>query len=185
MVVYCGIHKGSRMTNEQKIEFAKKLFALAQFGIEGEKNNAQRMLEDFLQKHNLDLEELQDSKIELCTFDVEEKHEALFSQIVYSWFNDVQILVPQDKRKKKQLIVKMTPLDALELKIKFEFYRDLLDKEYNIFYNAFVQKNKILPPTAKSTDWGSLSEEEKEFNKRVNKMQEQIERRDFVKQLNK
>jgi len=173
------------MTNEQKIEFAKKLYALAQFGVGGEKQNAQQMLENFLTKHNLGIEELQDSKLEFHNFDVEEKHESLFSQVVYAWFNDLQIFVPKDGRKKKQLVLKMTMLDALELKVKFEFYRDLFDKEFDIFYNAFVQKNRILPPSAKSTDWGNITEEEKEFNRRVNKMQEQIERKDFVKQLEK
>lgn len=171
------------MTNEQKIEFAKKLFALAQFGIEGERDNAQQMLENFMRKHNLDLEELQESRKEVCNFDVEEKHQPLFSQIVYAWFNDLQIYIPKDGRKKRQLVVEMTPFEALELKIKFEFYRDLFDGEFKVFYNAFVQKNKILPPDATSTDWNTLSDEEKEFNRRINKMQEQIERRDYVKQL--
>lgn len=169
------------MTHQEKVDLAKKLLALAQFGIEGEKANAQKMLEDFLLKHNLDLDNLEDVRRTRYYLEINPKYQRLFSQIVFAYFDDRDIYISKDNS--DELVLELTKLESVELKVKYEFFRDLFDKEYEIFYHAFIQKNKILPDTAGYHDWSKMTEQEKEEQRRILEMMKQITKGDLHKQL--
>lgn len=64
------------MVDEKKLELMKKLQALAERGVGGEKEGAQRKLEELMKKYNIEEEDLSDDKLE----DFEFKYRTLFEE---------------------------------------------------------------------------------------------------------
>lgn len=72
------------MANEKLLILARKLKALADKGIDGEKQNAIKMLENFMSKHDIKPEDIEDDiKKERC-FKVEDRQYIFWQQIVAS-----------------------------------------------------------------------------------------------------
>ena len=66
----------------KQIELAKKLKVLADRGVGGEKDNAEKMLSDFVKKHNLTIEQIEGEAINEYFFKVDKEDIRLWRQIV-------------------------------------------------------------------------------------------------------
>lgn len=136
------------MMNQKKIDLLKKLKNLAEQGVGGEKETAQKKLKQLMQKYNVEEEELSD--------DTEEKYEFTFhGEFERRLLLQVGYKILGKKIKKKMYeykkgigkrttrIIECTKAEALQIRIEHEFYCDLWKEEQDFFFECFIQKHRI------------------------------------------
>lgn len=145
-------------------EKIRKIQALAERGVGGEKENAKRILQKLLAKYKLTLEDLpklaQDAT-EIYYFRCKGEVERSLLQQCYLY------VVPDGepccftRHGRKALGFKLTYLQYFELKNYWDYYRQLWKRELRLFYQAFIYKHDILRKSrTKSTSSTKLTEEE-------------------------
>lgn len=130
-------------------ERLKKLYTLALHGVDGEREQAQQILDKLLKKYSLSLDEIEDEKIE-C-FNVKFKgteQESLLAQVIFKVTNDKDCFGNYyDNRTNRKntttLWVNCTAAQKVEIEFLFDFYKTLWKKEKAIFFKAFIQKHRI------------------------------------------
>lgn len=166
------------------IDLAKKLKALADRGVDGEKVNAQAQLERTMQKHGLTIEDIEGEKKEYRDFKVTEIQEQVFSQIVSSVIGG-KFSTWKRRGKRQVTVLNVTAAEYVEIEMKYEFYWKLYLEELGIFRHAFFQRNNIFPINSEATKHEDLSPEEKERLLRVLEMASSIKEGKLLKALNK
>lgn len=171
------------------IELAKKLKALADKGIGGEKINAEKMLSLLLKKHKLIIDDIEGEKTENYFFKIKKGDARLLNQIVKRVNHNLSLYGEFPAKKVKQLGLKgnymttCTAFEFIEIESMFDIYQKLYNSELNIFYSAFLKANDLLvkSPDCKSTK--DLTHEEYEEWLRINEMASKIKKENFRKQL--
>lgn len=131
--------------NSKLIKLLKKLKALADRGIGGEKINAERMLHDLMQKYNISIEDIEGEKKQIFDFDVPFKYDELFWQIVSNVIVDWNGRYTKYKHFKRKFGVEMTHAEHLEIEAKSDFYYKDFEEQMKIFTSAYIYKNKLTP----------------------------------------
>lgn len=136
-------------TIDEKVQAKlRKLFALAERGVGGEKANAQRMLEKLLSRHGLTLDDLNEERRELRWFSAPRKHDRkLALQIAGMVTNSTEVSSYTSKQRPRQVGVKLTATEAVSFELYFDVLRKALLEHLDIAYNAFIQVNKLFPNT--------------------------------------
>lgn len=163
------------------LDLAKKMKALADKGVGGEKANAVDMLEKIMEKHNLTMEDIEGEKKDHHYFKVSTKQEEIFWQVARSVIGKCESFI--NKKKPGYFIFELTALEAVELQMKYDFYWRLYEEEFEIFRAAFIQRNSIFHPDGKQIDPNDLSPKEREKAMRVIEMSQKIKNEVFRKQL--
>ena len=136
--------------DEKKMELLKKLRALAERGVEGEKETAERKLAQLMKKYNIEEEELSDEK--LIDYDFRYKtefEERLLWQLFYKIAdNRSRYTYKYGKGSKTTYGITCTKAEGLQIQIEYDFYRELWKEECDFFFRAFIQKHEIFWPTA-------------------------------------
>lgn len=123
----------------------KKLMALADRGVGGEKQNAQRMLQKLLDKHGLTIAELLEDKTEWHSFRYRGKEEeTILSQTFFKILDAQKIGVIATK---SELKVRCTQFQAIEIQTHWDVYRTEYRKERKALLDAFIVRNSIYPAT--------------------------------------
>lgn len=167
------------MTNDKLQDILRKLKALADKGIEGEKENAEKALRRLADKHGIDLSTLDDDARSFYEFNVK-KHPALFYQIA------ANVLATKQWRTYKvgkTRGIECTKYQAIEIEAKYDFYCKEYDKDLKVFYKAFVHKNDLGVSVQSDDEPKELTREQKEEELRVSWMMEGLERKKYHKQL--
>lgn len=116
------------LNKKELIEKAKKLKALADRGIEGEKSSAENFYKEFMEKHGLSESEFDDKKfhrnIKLLNMD----YEVLLSHVILA-------VNPFIKIEKKKYVYKVVLDD--------EDYKEVITRT-RFFYKAFVKEKQLL-----------------------------------------
>jgi len=146
------------------IELAKKIKALAEQGVDGEKETAQRKLEKFLKDHNLTLDELEEDVINPYCFYITEKQFKLFIQVVANVINRSK--VSYSKPKKNTIKLHCTLAEYIEIELKFRHYWKDYNDQLNVFFSAFIHANDIYPESS-SSDREKITKEELERLHRI------------------
>lgn len=167
----------------QYIEIAKKLKALADRGIAGEKFNAQKKLDEIMAKYGITAAELEENIESMRDFVVPTKQRRLFVQVLTMVVGFKRQTV-WDKRVPTKLSISLTLAEQIEIQGKFDFYWSLYQQEEDIFYSAFCQRNNIFNPNMPGRPIQSLTEADIKKAQRIIEMSKSVERRDYVKQLN-
>jgi hypothetical protein len=171
------------------IELAKKLKALAEKGIGGEKTTAEKMLNDLLKKHNLTIEEVEGEKLQDFYFSINDKHIwTLLYQIIKYVNLEIRCFgeIPKDKIRELKLkgnyLVECTVSEYIEIEAKFDFYSKLYKSELDTFLSAFIEANDlgINDPNRVSEE---LTHEEYLELLRIEGMASKIKKGEFRKQL--
>lgn len=174
----------------KQIELAKKLKALAERGVGGEKENAEAMLKSFMLKHGLRMEDIDGEKIDKYFFKIEKTEKALsrlFQQIVARVNKDINVYgnIPVKTINKYKLkgnfFIECTVAEYVEIEAMYSFYKVLYAAELKVFYSAFVQANDL--GVRGNTTTAELSPEELKQWKRANDMASTIKSKSFRKQL--
>lgn len=135
------------MTREQAQEKLKKLKALAERGVGGEKETAMKLYRELMEKYEIEEEEILSEVLKVHWFgyrtDIEEE---LLLQVFYKVTGSRQYsrYINRYSRRKKRGCV-CTEIEAAEIKLLFEFYRNELKRELETFIAAFISGNRIYP----------------------------------------
>ncbi len=133
-----------------KTALLKKVRALAERGVGGEKDAAAKTLEKLMKKYGISDEELAEETAERVEFKVKDWIEnKLIQQVIYMVLGDVPIYEYKDKRKKNIVFTDCTPAERLEIETAFHFYNNYLKEDFELFYTAFLHTNHIFPPESK------------------------------------
>lgn len=135
------------MTKEQAADKLKKLKALAERGVGGERESALKLYHKLLEKYQIDEGEILEERVTLHWFSYKtELEEDLLTQIFYkvtgspSYHNYTG---NYSRRKKRGC--NCTEIEAVEIKMLFDFYRQELKRELEAFLIAFKQGNNLYP----------------------------------------
>lgn len=152
------------MENKEKhLELMKKLRALAERGEPGERENARRMLDKLLKKHNVAEADLSDDVLEIHWFTAKDANEKkLLNQVAFK-VAPTRDLYQRNYGKGQRTMrgVKCTKAEAMQIEIEFEFYKTLWHEELAFFLRAFIQKHEIFDMSpGHPTDDGRMSDDE-------------------------
>ncbi len=132
--------------DEKTIQRIKKLQALAERGVGGEKTTAQKKLAKLLKDNGINsLDELQEEK--------------LLRQCMYKVMgakSDRTAYKPYGRRQK--IGIYCTKAQKIEIELEFDFYRNVFYEELSTFMDAFIQAQKIFPEDAPISDYDEFNE---------------------------
>lgn len=152
------------MVDEKKLELMKKLQALAERGVGGEKEGAQRKLEELMKKYNIEEEDLSDEKQEDFEFKYRTPfEEKLLRQLFYKIVPDYRSKTYRynwGRGSKSTYGIHCTKAEGLQIQIEYDFYKELWKEEEAFFFDCFIQKHRIfsMKPTERSSEQMSLEE---------------------------
>lgn len=174
--------------NEQLLQLARKLKALADQGEGGEKRNAREMLESFMRKHKINYSMLESEVKREREYFVTDEQNQFFCQVVCNVMRsgfDI-FLLKGDKKKAKSRFITVTDQEFIEIDAKFTFYWHKWEQDVKTFYKAFIQKNELY---SKQTDEENiestkkLTPQEKADLYRMAIMMDGLEKHRFVRQI--
>lgn len=144
------------MTDKQR-ELLKKLQALADRGVGGEKEGAKRKIKELIKKYGIEEEELLEDKEEEFEFHFKgEWEKKLLRQLFYKMFGLAYAQktygYTRGKGSKSTYGIYCTRAEGLQLQVEFEFYKSLYYEELELFQDAFIQKHKIFDLNDRSDD---------------------------------
>lgn len=168
------------MTDELKNRL-KKIQALAERGVGGEKESAQKKLEKLLADNNITEFDLAEEKVNYYLFSYSggAYRERLLRQVFYKVLgHKSQFKIYRTKGTRNKYGVYCTPAQKLEIDLDFEFYCNLFENELEILLSAFIQKQELFPEDAphESINFNNLTPQERE---------EFIKRRTFEDSMSK
>lgn len=173
-------------SKERLLEKMKGLKALAERGVDGEKESAQRMLEKFMEKYGMTESDIGDEAVEIAWFRFQDFSEfRLISQIIYMVMGDCDTYRKLGKanRKHKALGVYCTAAERLEIELNIDFYKRAMQEELKLFYKAFMNKNNLFPPDGKARATTSSDELSREEALKLSFMMEGMEQHTIRKMI--
>lgn len=147
--------------DEKTIQRIKKLQALAERGVGGEKETAAVMLQKMLEKNGISsLDELAEEEYEYTLFSYRGKHEIkLLKQCFYKVMGAKSDRTTYRTHGTRQKIgIYCTKAQRIEIELEFEFYRNVFYEELSTFMDAFIQAQKIFPPDAPVSECDEFNE---------------------------
>lgn len=134
--------------NEKKKELLKKLQALAERGVGGEKETAERKLKQLMKKYGIDKLEFEEDKLEEFEFKYSNpQEEQLIRQLFFKMFGkewrSKSYTYRCGKGSKSIRGIECTKAEGIQLQIEYEFYKQLWQEEMKLFWDAFIQKHHI------------------------------------------
>ncbi len=133
-------------------ELLKKVGALAEHGIEGEKETAKRKLKILLEKYHITLNEITKNRKTKRTFSLKNTTDcaSLFFHVVMDVEPKANLMIRSASR---QMYVWLTPQQFIEVTEKYRYYWKLYEEQKKLFLHAFLIKNKIgLSPVGNCSD---------------------------------
>lgn len=172
-----------------KTELLKKLKALSEDtrGNENERKRAEEQLNRLLIKYNIDPQSINtENLVRRDLYYKNELEKKLLHQVVYKICGDRQMYVQRGKR--NWIWCEMTDAEFLQFEMEYPAYKNAMNKELDIFYLAFIQKNRIFPPDnlvhQKETDEEQPSQYSRGDRIRAAMMAEGMEFTNIRRQLN-
>lgn len=131
--------------DEKLKERLQKLQNLAERGVGGEKETAEKKLQKLLAENNLTEVDLQEDKVNYYLFSFKESmKKRLLYQIIYKVVG-TEVKLYHTKGTRNKVGTYCTAAEKLEIDLDFEFYSNILDQEFEIFMSAFITKQDLFP----------------------------------------
>ncbi len=163
---------------------AKKIKALADKGFGGERLNAERMLKEFMNRHGISESDIcEDTKQDHYFKVPREQDRRLFRQVAYKIIGE-GIKFYSSSNRKEYIILTCTSSQAFDIEMQFDFYKREFKADLDLFFSAFVQKNKLFAETSE-TDMSKVTPEELAKMRKSQAMAQGLERKQFNKQIGK
>lgn len=142
------------MDNKKK-QLLNKLKALAERGVGGEKETAQRKLEELMRKYGVEEADLSDEKKEGFKFKYKNQFEKrLILQIANKTFGDEWVdriyIYTRGIGKRSIILIECTKFEETQIRIEYEFYKELWKEEVEFLFKVFIQKHNIFDPNGSS-----------------------------------
>lgn len=171
------------MPDTKLIELAKKLKALADRGVGGEKDNAARMLKQLMAKHGISEADVNGKELHTYRCRIKNGDYKLFRQIVFNVVGkNVSVWTVQSSLYE----ITTDAASFMEIQFKFKFYLSAYRKEEQIFYKAFIMTNQLYVKQADGEELRSvddLTPQEKEDWWKAQQMAGGLTKHHFHKQL--
>lgn len=164
------------------INLARKLEALASRGDGGEKQNAKKLLEKFMNKHGLSLNDIKEDAVKLEVFQCTLKTHFILRQCIIKVMGSKHEVF-RHKKKKTLYIVECNAAQKIEIQFNYDFYSQKYEEELEVFNKAFILKNGILPEDAKVENVSDMTGEERMRAKRALEMMKGIQKNDIQKKI--
>lgn len=154
---------------EKALALARKLHALRQRGVGGEAENAKAALENLMRKAGISPDELGMDETKPRAWRYRDKgHKDFIVQVIASVAGRGQCYHYSGERNK--VYADLTNLEFAEVTVKIDHYWRLYQEEVSVFYEAFIQANKLfakLDKDQKGTEPKQLTREEIERMKEI------------------
>ena len=173
---------------ERLIKRLEGVRALAQKGVGGEKENAERILADLMARYGITDADLEESREETYFIRYGTPYERrLLYQLAYMHLGPGHaggVVGKYTNRPRKKVAITCTPANYIEIEADYEFYRKALAEDMDLLYSAFINKNDLFPPPELA---GEPSDDEDEFDivraVKIATMAESLDRRQRLKAL--
>ena len=173
-------------TSNQTKELMKKLQALAERGVGGEKEGAEKKLAQLLKVNNMTEADLDKDDVNYYLFSYQgPAMYRLLSQCIYKTLGSSDFKLYKTKGTRNKIGAYCTREQKLTIDLDFEFYSALFDKEVETLMSAFISKQDIFPvdvPTS-SIDSSTLTEEQLEEWRKKQAYERNMQKRTRVSDL--
>lgn len=141
------------MIDEKKLELLKKLQALAERGVGGEKEGAQRKLEQLMKKYGIEDLDLTQEDEEDFDFKYKNEYEhKILRQLFYKIVPDYRkrtYYYKYGKGSRSTYGIRCTKAQGLQIQIEYDFFRDLWKEDVDFLLKAFIQKHRLFSTRSK------------------------------------
>lgn len=153
--------------NDELKERLKKIQALAERGVGGEKESAQKKLEKLLAENGMTEADLHEDETHYYLFSYSggPYRERLLSQIMYKVMgHESHFAMYKSKHTRNKFGIYCTPAQKIEIDLDYEFYCNLFENEVNLLLSAFIQKQELFPADAphENLDLNEMTPQERE-----------------------
>lgn len=135
---------------ERLLEKLEKVRTLAERGVGGEKESAERTLAELMERYGITEEDLEDTRASTHWIRYKTEWERkLLHQLAYMHLgtgHSFGCVGRYTNRPRKEVGVDCTPAKYIEIEADFAFYSEAMREEMELFYEAFLQKNHLFPP---------------------------------------
>lgn len=156
-----------------KIDLINKLKRLTYSNNIHEAEAAQKKLDYIIKKYNISEKELEESEIKNYKFWYHNKiQKKILIQIIYKVLGSIENVFSYKKKGKQiELFVSCTYEQYIDISVQYEFYKELIEEELDIFITAFIMKHNIYPNNSDDArDIKDLTDEELNKYKRASFM---------------
>lgn len=173
---------------DELLEKIKAVKALAERGVDGEKESAQATLARLMVKYGVTDEELESERVQTEWFDYHDELESrILRQVIYMVTGKPSFgcVGTYTNRKRKKRGVDCTAAARLEIEANHAFFYEAAKKELEVFLYAFYSKNRLFPPADKvpPRKEEELTPEEKSLYLKAGMMAEGMDRHTLKKML--
>lgn len=127
--------------NEPIIELLRKIKALADKGVGGEKENAERKLRALMAKHKITMAELEQRTVHAVSFRYKTGLTHIVSHIIWSVSPDIKLF--GHRQYKNAIIADVDSFQELEIRYLIDIYTAAWLKEVVYLQSAFIIKNNL------------------------------------------
>lgn len=142
------------MTERERIlQKIKRVQALAERGVAGERESAAATLDRLMKQYGISEADIAEERREIAWFRFKTPLERkLLGQVIYSVTGRAAsgCVGTYTKRPRKELGIECTAAERLEIELSFEFFNAAMQEEMERFFRAFVNKNDIFPTEDKA-----------------------------------
>lgn len=176
------------------LDLARKLKALADRGIGGERINAEAMLQEVMKRHGITMHMIEGDEVMMHRYEMVRDQQMinLFSCVARQVLNENNPVAVVDAilSRESDLVVvtfKASESQRVEIELLFNFHQPLLEQELDNILVAYIMKNKILPSREVMDAAASNRDEPPYYDpEHARKMREYIElidKNDYQKRL--
>lgn len=124
------------------LDLAKKLKALADQGVGGEKQNAQAKLDELIKKHGIDPGQLESDKVTARIFEFKQGEKDIVAHVIWIVGNNIKLFGHRDKED-TACIADITDIQFVEIQFMLDLYLTAWREELKLFRKAFIHKNNL------------------------------------------
>lgn len=139
------------MSNPKFLELCKKLKRLADEGVAGEAEVAEKKLRELMAKHFITMEDLGKVQVKLRKFAVKKFWRKLIFQTCYMVIGNKEFPNRYKDYSGRGVKVELSDLEYLEVQARYNFYKRTLEEDIDLMYSAFINKHGIFPDDTVTT----------------------------------
>jgi hypothetical protein len=165
-------------------ELMRKIHQLAEKGVGGEAENAQKKLATLLTRYGMTIDDITAEEMKTYPFRYTGKRDSTLlrqcaAKVMGKWRGEYSFRRGQSKQKTREMIgFDLTATEHADLTEMLAYYREAYEKECDAMLAAFIQHHELFPDTTANPDKEGISlEEMKALRQRMAALQE----KSFVK----
>ena len=169
-----------------RIELLRKIQALAERGVGGEKRNAEELLARMMAAYSITEQDLKKDEIKFQTFPYKtDLDRRLIKQMIYMVTGETPCGVKRvaTGRTLKEVGVDCTDAQRVEIEIARRFYAEAMEKDLDVFFVAFCKRNNLYPPNGETVSVDEMTSSEALQDKRASIMAAAMEEHTMRKML--